>query len=112
VTVQDTTDPTWDSPPTDQIVEYGNDLNYDLDASDLLGIASWEINDTINFNIDSNGIITNVGTLTVGDYGLEVRAYDPSGNYCSATFTVTVQDTTDPTWDSPPTDQERPLTTI
>ncbi|MFX0062686.1 MAG: C25 family cysteine peptidase, partial [Candidatus Hermodarchaeota archaeon] len=97
--------PTWDTSPIDQIVEYGDAFSYDLDASDLSGISSWWINDTTNFSIDSNGLVTNAVTLAVGDYGLEVRAYDPYGNYCSATFTVTVQDTTDPTWDTSPADQ-------
>ncbi|MFX1533998.1 MAG: S8 family serine peptidase, partial [Promethearchaeota archaeon] len=89
-------DPTWDTPPSDQLVEYGDAFSYDLDASDSSGISSWGINDTANFNIDSNGLVTNATALDIGVYGLEVRAYDPYGNYCNGTFTVTVQDTTPP----------------
>ncbi len=105
ITVEDTTDPTWDVTPTDQIVEFGEALSYDINASDLSGITLYSINDTSNFNIDSNGIITNIGALEVGDYIVEIRAYDPFGNYCTATIKITVVDTTNPTWDLTPPDQ-------
>jgi hypothetical protein len=105
VTAQDTTDPTWETPPTDQAVEYGDAFNYDLDASDLSDISNWEINDTTNFNIDSSGVIRNVVTLTVGEYWLEVQAYDPYDNFCNVTLKITVQDTTLPNWSITPLDQ-------
>ncbi|MFX1389734.1 MAG: hypothetical protein ACFE9Z_06725 [Promethearchaeota archaeon] len=70
----DITDPTWNSIPEDQIIEFGADLSYDVDASDLSGIAYYWINDTINFSIDSNGLITNAISLGAGNYWLEIRA--------------------------------------
>ena len=96
--------PTWDLIPTDLIIEYGDSLNYDVNASDLSGIDRYWINDTSNFNIDSFGTITNIGALTVGDYSVEIRAYDPSDNYCTVIIKITVEDTTIPTWDLIPTD--------
>ncbi|MHA1518860.1 MAG: S8 family serine peptidase [Promethearchaeota archaeon] len=105
VTVQDTTIPVWVSVPTDQTVELGNSFSYDVDATDLGGIASYWISDTLNFAIDGSGIITNTVGLVVGTYSLEIRAYDPSSNYCTATIMVTVQDTILPAWASIPTDQ-------
>jgi hypothetical protein len=83
--------PTWDVLPTDQIIEYGDDFSYDLDASDSSGINNWWINDTVNFAIDSEGLITNIVSLSVGVYWLETRAYDAYGRYCSAIFKVTVE---------------------
>ncbi|MFX0063583.1 MAG: Ig-like domain-containing protein, partial [Candidatus Hermodarchaeota archaeon] len=82
--------PTWDETPTNQAVEVNDDFRYDLNASDTSGIASWWINDTVSFSIDSNGVIRDKGTLEIGDYWLEVRVYDPYDNYLSATFKVNV----------------------
>ncbi len=105
VTVQDITPPAWDETPTDHVVELGASFRYDLNASDASGIDLYWINDTTHFVIDRNGIITNHVALVVGVYRLEVRAYDPTPLYCAATFIVTVQDTTAPTWDQVPADQ-------
>jgi len=105
ITVQDTTPPTWVTTPTDQFPEFGSGFAYDLDAVDVQGIASYLINDTVHFTIDDHGRITNATFLHLGKYGLKVWAYDPSNNYCSAIITITVQDTTPPTWITTPTDQ-------
>ena len=104
VTVQDTTPPIWDETPTDHVVELGASFIYDINASDASGIDLYWVNDTAHFAIDGNGVITNSIALMVGVYWLEVRAYDPTPFYCTATFKVTVQDTTPPTWDETPTD--------
>ncbi|MFX1502901.1 MAG: SBBP repeat-containing protein [Promethearchaeota archaeon] len=105
VIVQDTLDPTWDEIPTDQIVEFTGDLSYDLNVIDLSGIDHWWINDTINFNITNTGLITDIVLLSVGEYHIEVKAYDPYGNYCNATFKIIVQNMAKPIWDDVPTDQ-------
>jgi subtilisin family serine protease len=105
ITIEDTTAPTWDTPPNDQTVGFGDPFSYDVDASDLSGIDYYWIDDETNFNVDGNGLITNVLALSVGDYTLEIRAYDHYGHYCTATITITVGDTTAPTWDTPPSDQ-------
>ena len=105
VTVEDTTNPIWISLPIDQVIEYGEDLSYNINAYDLSGIDHYWINDTTDFTIDNDGIITNIGVLTVGNYIIEVRAYDPFDNYCSGIIRVTVEDTTNPIWVQEPTDQ-------
>ena len=105
ITVEDTTAPTWDILPSDQMVEFGDPFSYDVDASDPSGIAYYWIDDETNFNIDGNGLITNAVVLSVGDYTLEIRAYDYNGHFCTATITITVEDTTAPTWDTLPSDQ-------
>ena len=82
--------PIWEQIPSDQIINYGDSLTYDLNASDFSGISLYWINDTTIFTIDSNGIISNVTNLLAGYYWLEVRAYDPFDNYAVATIKITV----------------------
>ncbi len=105
IIVEDTTAPVWNFLPMDQNVEFGSEFSYDLNASDLSSINSYWINDTGNFQISGTGGISNKTSLEIGIHCLEVQAYDDSGNYCSVTITVTVDDTTDPTWDFIPMDQ-------
>ncbi|MFX1563723.1 MAG: hypothetical protein ACFFDP_10525, partial [Promethearchaeota archaeon] len=85
----DTVLPTWDQTPTDQTVPGGGSFSYDLNASDLLsGISNWAINDTTNFSISNQGVITSIGTLVAGTYGLEVTVTDAAGNSLTASFDV------------------------
>ncbi len=105
VIIQDSIPPTWDQIPMNQLIEAGDIFQYDVNASDLAGINLWWLNDTINFSIDSNGVIINSSSLVTGNYSIEVRGYDPSNNYCTAEFTVTVQDTKAPTWRQTPVNQ-------
>ncbi|MHA2433649.1 MAG: right-handed parallel beta-helix repeat-containing protein, partial [Candidatus Thorarchaeota archaeon] len=93
---QDTTRPTWDQTPTDQVIEVDELFSYNVNASDENGIDHYWVSDTTDFAIDDNGVITVPHELEVGSYNLEVRAYDPSGNYVSAEFVLTVQDTDPP----------------
>ncbi|MFX1474615.1 MAG: S8 family serine peptidase [Promethearchaeota archaeon] len=90
ITVQDTTPPSWVGTPTDQVLDYGTALDYQLQAYDLSGIALWTINDTLHFSISSTGRLTSGDTLNLGSYGLNVTVSDPYGNALSALFTVTV----------------------
>lgn len=92
----DTTAPEWNDAPEDQVIECGDTLNMMIAATDDSGIAYYWISDTANFDIDSSGTITCDTPLAFGEYPLEVRAYDPFDNFCSATFTVDVQDTVSP----------------
>ncbi|MBA7558132.1 hypothetical protein ES705_50922 [subsurface metagenome] len=102
IIVQDTTAPTWDVIPTDQFVEFGDDLNYGLDSYDLSGIDYWWINDTSYFNVSQNGLIFNMFNLPVGKYWIEIRAYDPYDHYCQVQLMINVSDTLAPTWDELP----------
>jgi len=88
--------PNWNQIPSDQIVEFGNLLSYIVNASSIYGIDSWWVNDTIKFNIDGNGVITNLIPLLVGENWLEIFAYDPYGSNCSAIIKIIVIDTTPP----------------
>ena len=106
--IQDTTTPTWIIVPQNQILESGTPLDYQLQAIDLSGVTQWYINDTIHFAIDDTGRLTSITTLTPGIYGLNVTASDPYSNAISATFRITVQESTPP----PPAIPGFPLASI
>jgi peptide/nickel transport system substrate-binding protein len=88
--------PVWQPYPTDQIIELGEHLSYYVSATDSSGIDHYWVSDTENFAVDSNGLITTYNLLEVGVYFLEIRAYDPYDNYCSAIIQIIVQDTNAP----------------
>jgi len=90
ISIQDTTVPTWDTIPEDQTILNGINFLYDVNASDLDEIDRYEINDTINFNIDSNGVITNAINLNPGEFWIEIKAFDSSNNYCNAIIKITI----------------------
>jgi len=96
--VTDTTFPTWDVVPTDQVAEYGNHFMYNVSASDLRGIVHYTLNDTSYFSISDEGSISNTSLVPVGIHRLEVHAYDPSSLSCVVSITISVSDTTPPTW--------------
>jgi parallel beta-helix repeat protein len=96
VVVGDRTSPIWTVLPSDQQIELGTRLDYPVMATDSLGIQSYWLNDTANFQIDSTGRITDKEVLALGTFGLEIRAYDPYDNFCSALIQVTVRDTVKP----------------
>jgi V8-like Glu-specific endopeptidase len=102
----DATAPTWTQTPTNQVYEFGTSFRYNLNATDPSAIDTWWINDTTNFAIDTAGVITNALPLAVGVYGLQVSVNDTFDNTQTTTFTVTVEDTTSPTWAVTPTDQQ------
>jgi hypothetical protein len=88
--------PVWQPEPTNQAIELGEHLLYQVSAIDDSGIDHYWISDTVNFAVDSNGFITTTTLLDIGVYELEIRAYDPYDNYCTKTIQITVQDTTAP----------------
>lgn len=92
----DTTAPVWVTAPEDQTLECGDGFGMTVEATDPSGISSYWIGDTDLFSVDSMGTITCNQPLELGEYPLEVRAYDPFDNFCSAMVTITVQDTVCP----------------
>jgi hypothetical protein len=79
-------------------------VSYDIDATDDVGIDAWIVNDTTNFTIDSNGVLTNLTALLVGHYFVNVTVNDTSANTNSThekffiNITALPPDTTPPTW--------------
>ena len=82
--------PDWDQIPEDQLVREGDSFFYDVNASDTSGVE-FSINDTVNFNITSEGIITNSTSLFVAVYPLEIRSYNPFNNSITATINIRVE---------------------
>jgi parallel beta-helix repeat protein len=102
VTVEDTVLPSWVISPENQIIEFGENFIYDLDATDLSGISHWWVNSS-EFSINADGTITNASVLAVGIYGLEIFVEDNHGNVQSAIITVTVEEVTPTTTTTTPT---------
>ena len=97
--------PSWEEVPMDQTVEYGYPLNYDMNATGEYGIHHYWVSDTVHFAIDADGVMTNTTILEVGDYWVEVRAYDPFYHYCDAFIRVIVESAAPPQWVEVPEDQ-------
>jgi len=104
ITVADSTAPEWQEELSNQVLELGEIFTYDINATDLSGIASYWVNNTDFFAISSEGILSDLGNVELGIYWIEIRAYDDQGLWCSAIISITCQDTKAPTWDEPPTD--------
>jgi hypothetical protein len=97
ITVSDTIDydsapPKWDENPANQVIDAGTDFFYNLNATDYSGIDQWWINDTVNFAIDNEGVITNIDALDAGSYVIEVRVNDTLGNMQTGSFRLTVRE--------------------
>jgi parallel beta-helix repeat protein len=88
--VVDSAAPSWVIASLSEVIEFGEPFALQLGAWDPSGIDHWWISDSVNFMIDASGLVRNATRLEIGEYILEVRAYDPHGNFCSATITVVV----------------------
>lgn len=84
--------PKWVEPPSNQMIDTGTDFSYDLNATDYSGIDQWWINDTVNFEIDDDGVISNIDVLEAGSYVLQVSVNDTLGNTQTGSFRLTVRD--------------------
>ena len=81
----------WDQVPTDQISEIGSTFSYDVNGSASLGIVQYWVDNTINFQIDENGIITNATFLSLGEYWLEIGINNTLASNLTTTIKITVQ---------------------
>lgn len=97
--------PIWNPIPSERVAEYAHPFSYEVNAQDPSGIQSYWVNDTTNFQINDDGLISNKRTLSIGEHWIEVRAIDPNGNMNSSTFKITVQDTIAPGLDHLPSTQ-------
>ncbi len=94
VTIIDTTPPAWVSiPQSDVLFEYGFIEFFSLEAIDLSGILSWKMDNTMNFNISSNGVISNNHILEIGEYNIKIWVYDLYSNNQSITICIKLNDT-------------------
>jgi hypothetical protein len=89
--IGDNESPTWVIEPVNQTIEVGVALSYDIEATDDSGIANYTINDTSNFSIDNNGLITNNSVLIENQtYLVNISATDEVGNVLWKVISITV----------------------
>jgi len=110
VEVEDSTRPTWGIAPYDKVLYVGQSLSIQFTATDLSGIASWSINDTVHFQV-IDGLVENIVTLEPGAYPLTVVASDGEGNDLAGSFIVAVIDTSATTTPTTTTPTTSPTTT-
>ncbi|MBN2420938.1 PGF-pre-PGF domain-containing protein [Candidatus Woesearchaeota archaeon] len=95
ITVRDTTPPRWNETPDNDTFEYGESYYWDVNASDLSGIAVYFINDTTRFTISgTTGVLTNNSITTEGTWWINVSMNDTQGVGHSVIINITVVDTT------------------
>ncbi len=101
VIVQDTIAPHWIIEPSDQVLQHGEGLDYQLPVADLSGIDHWTFNDTSHFALTvtfyhqgSTARLVNATVLEPGIYPLSVTVFDRFGNSISTVFSITVLETT------------------
>ncbi|MFW9968238.1 MAG: hypothetical protein ACFFEA_13870 [Candidatus Thorarchaeota archaeon] len=90
--VPDSTASSWVIASLKYVIEFGEPFEFQLGAWDASGIDHWRISDSDNSSIDTAGSFRNATQLAIDVYRSDARAYDPHGNYCSATLTVVVVD--------------------
>jgi len=98
--------PLWVFGPIDQVIAYGEPLDYQLAVVDPSGILGWSINDTEHFELTatyyydgSTAQLTNKVSLPLGVYGISVVVTDFDGYTLSGAFNVIVSDSTSPEWE-------------
>ncbi|MHA1745597.1 MAG: NosD domain-containing protein [Promethearchaeota archaeon] len=94
----DLTPPTWENPVQDQICYDDESFFYDVNATDEAAIAEYWLNDTSTFQIDAEGLIMNITSLSLGIYYLEIFVNDTSGNLLTEAFQVNVVKRTNAVW--------------
>jgi hypothetical protein len=90
--IPDAAPPEWDPEPVDQMIDVGTDFYYDLNATDYSGIDQWWINDTVNFAIDDEGVITNIDVLEASSFVISVSVNDTLDNTQTGSFRLTVRE--------------------
>ena len=89
----DNTSPTFTNLANQSILD-NQTLEYDIDATDSgVGVDSFSVNDTINFQINSTGYLTNATDLIAGTYWLEISVNDTLNNTNQGTIFIEVNET-------------------
>jgi hypothetical protein len=88
--VYDTTPPTWITTPENQSITLGTPFVYQLNATDLSPLSTWWINDTHNFHINTQGLLTNATILQNQTYYITIYVNDTSGSTLNAKIFVNV----------------------
>jgi len=87
--VEDLTPPDIDG-PSYIMITVGDAVSQQFSAEDPSGIGSWAVNDTVNFAIDSSGLLTSITDLPVGEYTVRITVSDTYGHSAFHDVTITV----------------------
>ncbi|MFX1605391.1 MAG: hypothetical protein ACFFDD_05740, partial [Promethearchaeota archaeon] len=90
--------PVLTDPPVNQMIHFGDNYRFDINATDTSGVDTWTVNNTDYFEIDSNGVLTNSVELPLGNHALRIIVTDMLGNARIKDIVLTVYtETTTPT---------------
>ncbi len=95
----------WDESFQTVATEIGEPFRYDLNATIYGRADHWWLANTVNFDIDQEGVITNATVLPLGPVGFTVHVNDTFGHVLSGIFTVVVEDLVSPIWSESAMDQ-------
>ncbi|TFH03603.1 MAG: hypothetical protein E4H14_16445 [Candidatus Thorarchaeota archaeon] len=87
--VEDLTPPSDIDGPSLIEITLGDEVSTQFSSEDPSGIT-WAVNDTVNFEISSTGLLTNNVVLRIGDYVVRITATDPYGHTATLDVTVSV----------------------
>jgi hypothetical protein len=87
--------------PTNQTVEYGTRMRYQLEIVSAEEIFAWYISDTINFHISINGLLKDTHVLDIGVYPLFIRVWDWQYSHTDAMIYIHVVDSMFPEISTP-----------
>lgn len=104
----------WSHTLVDKTVELGDMFSYDINVTSASPVYNWEIDNgqysmlddddyellitSQYFMIDNDGVLSDKGNLKVGIYQFGIYATNLYGFSTAAGLTVTVEDTTSPSW--------------
>ena len=91
--VVDSTPPYFDELPENQTYTYGEEISYDMNASDETSFDCFAVNDT-DFTIDCTGLLTNGSSLGVGLTWINITINDSSNNLNSTVIYINITQAT------------------
>ena len=96
ITVVDTTPPTWDTPPADDVTECGpgDGAAFSAWLTNYAGAAATDLCSGVS--LSTNGLTPTPGCGNTIVYTLNVRATDDCGNFIEENVSFTIEDTTPP----------------
>ncbi len=74
----------------DSTIYNNQSFAYQVQTSDISGIASYNLTDSALFSVNSSGYMYNSSALAVTNYTLNLSVYDSVGNFGVDTFVVSV----------------------
>jgi hypothetical protein len=89
IIVQDTTSPEWVYLPSNITVDYGEKIEFMINATDLSGIKEYLVNNS-DFSIINNNTVSNSTILSSGNYTINVSALDPYNNSVNGIVEITI----------------------